>query len=84
MIDKKHSVPVSLIQSFLVAAKRHAVDVDHLLVEAGLGDVLEQIESEKDAQRISLDDLGALLRAIWLGLEDEASGFLTRPMKSAQ
>ena len=80
-MERKHSVPVQLIRSLLVAGYRHGLDITALLEDAGLSYLVPLIQDPERFERVSLEDLGALLRALWLELGDEASGFLTRPLK---
>lgn len=80
-MERKHSVPVQLIRSLLVAAKAQRLDIEALLCDAGLSHLELVLSGDLTEQRVGLEDLGVLLRALWLELGDEASGFLSRPLK---
>lgn len=83
-MERKHSVPIELIRSSLVAAQSHKLDIQALLDDAGLsyiGPMLSSTAQDSHEARVGLEDFGALLRCLWLELGDEASGFLTRPLK---
>lgn len=81
VMERKHSVPIDLLRAMLVAAERHRVEVPLLLQDAGLAHLEAKISDLENQDRIGLEDLGALLRSLWQELGDEASGFLTRPLK---
>ncbi|TNC83014.1 MAG: AraC family transcriptional regulator [Oleiphilus sp.] len=80
-MEKQHSVPIALVRSLLVAAEQGGLNLTVLLEEAGLT-YLEAILLDPESEsRISLEDFGVLLRSLWLELGDEASGFLSHPLK---
>lgn len=81
-----HSVPISLIHSLLEGPRHAGVDLQEVLRRAGLpADLLypDSVAQEADADvaRLKLDETGLLLRALWGEMGDEASGFLSQPLK---
>lgn len=83
MVSPKHSVPLALVQSFLAGPRHHQVDIRAVLQRGGLDELAAMLEEDcSDAsRRIPLDKIGPLLRCLWLDMGDEASGFLSRPLK---
>jgi AraC-like DNA-binding protein len=70
------SVSSTLLESLLAGAKFHNANLSRIFKNAGLDpDILHNNE------RLHLDHVGPLLRSLWLEMEDEASGFLTKPLK---
>lgn len=80
-MSRAHSVPVELLRSMLVAAEHKGLDFNKALNESGLSHLLPLFEDHHSGARIELEEVGALLRGVWLQLGDEASGFLSRPLK---
>lgn len=84
MVSPKHSVPLALVHSLLEGPRHHRVDINAALVKAGLEEFVKPLSASPvlaDAQRLPLEKVGPLLRALWLDMGDEASGFLSRPLK---
>ena len=70
------SVNATLLESLLAGAHYQKVNISRVFKLAGQNpNILENYE------RVHLDCVGPLLRSLWLEMEDEASGFLTRPLK---
>jgi len=70
------SVSSTLLESLLAGAHYHKVNLTSVFKEAGLDpDILQK------NGRLHLDHVGPLLRSLWLNMGDEASGFLTTPLK---
>ncbi len=84
MAPHKHSVPVALLQSLLAGPRHHGVDISKLLREGELNELatlLGSLDTTSPEERIALDRIGPLLRTLWLEMGDEASGFLSQPLK---
>jgi AraC-like DNA-binding protein len=80
-MEKKHSVPIELVRSALTGCDRQNIDIKGLFKETGLLYLWGMYNDPQSQSRVSLDDFGALLRAIWFHLGDESGGFFGRPMK---
>lgn len=78
-MSRQYTIPVQLIQSLLQAPERQGVDIKRVLESNNLSHLIDLISS--DNQRIDLNDVGALLNGLWREMDDEASGFLSRPLK---
>jgi len=79
-----HSVPMSLIHSWLEGPRSHGVDLENVLENAGLSsEVLKEHMDQRagSEKRLNLDDMGLLLRTLWREMGDEASGFLSQPLR---
>jgi len=75
-LHKYDSVNSSLLESLLAGAHFHHINLNEVFEHAGLDpNILE------NHNRLALDHVGPLLRSLWLEMEDEASGFLSRPFK---
>ncbi|MDX1451663.1 MAG: AraC family transcriptional regulator [Oleiphilaceae bacterium] len=84
MASVKHSIPRALVDSLLEGARFHQIDLARVLDTDELKElapVLLERGSEMDRSRVPLDKVGPLLRRLWLSMGDEASGFLSRPLK---
>lgn len=80
-MEKKHSIPIELVRSALAGSIRLDVDIEVLLEESGLSYLKAMLSDPECQERLSLEDFGVLLRALWLHLGDESSGFFARPLK---
>lgn len=81
-MSNKYSIPVSLIQSLFSAPRIHKIDIESVLKRAGLSTLAPTLLSTAHTdERISLEDMGPLLRGLWHEMGDEASGFLRSPLK---
>jgi AraC-like DNA-binding protein len=80
-MEKKHSVPIELVRSALAGSIRQNIDIERLLEESGLAYLKVMLNDPACQKRVSLDDFGVLLRAMWIHLGDESCGFLGRPLK---
>jgi len=80
-MEKKHSIPIELVRSALVGSIRQNIDIERLLEESGLSYLKVMLNDSECLERVSLDDFGVLLRAMWIHLGDESCGFLGRPLK---
>jgi AraC-like DNA-binding protein len=80
-MENKNSVPIDFARSALAGSIRQGLDVNRLLDESGLRHLKQMLGDPESQGRINIDDFGALLRAVWLSLGDEATGFFGRPMK---
>ena len=65
----------------LTAAQRKGLDFNAVLKSNGLSHLAPVFAGKDSDARIDLDDVGALLRGVWHDLGDEASGFLSQPLK---
>ncbi len=75
-MHQNDSVSSSLLESLLAGAHFHHANLKLVFEQAGLDPhILE------DHNRLHLDQVGPLLRSLWLEMGDEASGFLSRPLK---
>lgn len=81
-MSNKLTTPAHLIESLLAAARYHKIDLEAVFKGADLNFELytSDLTNAKDP-RIKLTHIGPLLRSLWSMLEDEASGFLSRPFK---
>jgi len=75
-MHQNDSVSSTLIESLLAGALFHHVNLSNVFKNAGLD---SNILEEND--RLHLNHVSPLLRSLWLEMGDEASGFLTRPLK---
>ncbi|MFV1872296.1 MAG: AraC family transcriptional regulator [Oleiphilus sp.] len=77
------SISSELLDSLFSGARRQNINIEAILTEVGLSDelVLKDETEPASERRIDLDYLGPILRQLWLQMEDEASGFLKRPLK---
>lgn len=81
-MSNKHSVPVALIQSLLAAPRIHGVDIKAVLAQADLDHLIPVLANEQVSnERVPLDKFGLLLRSLWRTMGDEASGFLSSPLR---
>ena len=82
-ISNNRSVSVGLIQSLLAASKFHNVDLEKVISNTNLklDNLFPSSESTDTTNRIELSQVGPLLRSLWHEMEDEASGFLSQPLK---
>ncbi len=82
-MSQHRSISSALVLSLFSGAKHQHIDIDKLFENFELFDLKAALAGECDLknQRIDLDDLGPLLRHLWHAMEDEASGFLKRPLK---
>ena len=81
-MSHNHSIPIALVDSFFAAAKFRNVNLAKVFASSGL-DYSAFVRSLEDnpQERISLRYISPLLRSLWAELDDEASGFLSRPFK---
>ncbi len=81
-----NSVPLPLLTSLLTAPSKHNVDLMKVLNNAGLAQLSPLINASSELiplnQRINLNDFALLLRSLWQEMGDEASGFLSSPLKN--
>lgn len=88
------STDILVIASMLEAIAHRNIDLAAIFSAQGMAQVYRDIccgssvrcetslrNETSTSQRISLDDYGRLLRAIWQAMDDEASGYLSRPFK---
>tara|TARA_R110001592_G_scaffold248308_1_gene510603 strand:- start:79449 stop:80495 length:1047 start_codon:yes stop_codon:yes gene_type:complete len=77
------SISSALLLSLFSGAKRQKIDFKRLFENLDLFDINAALDGDIDLSnmRVDLDDLGPLLRRLWHEMEDEASGFLQRPLK---
>ncbi len=82
-MNQYRSISGALLLSLFSGAKHKKLDSHRLFESPALADIKAAYDGQinLDEQRIDLDDLGPLLRRLWHEMEDEASGFLTRPFK---
>tara|TARA_R110001592_G_scaffold362052_1_gene674729 strand:- start:5478 stop:6524 length:1047 start_codon:yes stop_codon:yes gene_type:complete len=82
-MSQHRSVSSALLLSLFSGAKRQKIDFDKLFENKPIFDINAAFEGKVDLsnKRVDLEELGPLLRALWHEMEDEASGFLTRPLK---
>lgn len=73
----KPSINFDLLQSWLNGPRHQGVDIDAILAQLEI-----DLETNADSEpRLHKDDLGRLLRAVWEVMDDEASGFLSQPLR---
>tara|TARA_R110001599_G_scaffold9284_3_gene45985 strand:- start:27 stop:1067 length:1041 start_codon:yes stop_codon:yes gene_type:complete len=77
------TISCSLLLSLFSGAISQNINIDKMLAGLGLFDVQDAFNNKTKPEdvRVDLEDLGPLLRSLWREMEDEASGFLTRPLK---
>ncbi|MFT6905571.1 MAG: AraC-like DNA-binding protein [Oleiphilaceae bacterium] len=82
-MSQHRSISSALLLSLFSGAKHQKIDLSKLLENLKLSDIKAAYEGRVDLKnnRINLESLGPLLRSLWHEMEDEASGFLTRPLK---
>lgn len=78
-MSHQYTIPAQLVQSLLQGARKQEVDIPKVLESSGLSHLTDIFEF--NAQRINLEDVGRLLDALWHEMDDEASGFLSFPLK---
>lgn len=61
----------------LSGPRLHGVDVDTILSQLGI----EQDRLNSEGGRLSKDEFGRLQRALWNEMDDEATGFLSHPLR---
>lgn len=77
------TISSSLLLSLFSGAAKQNIDIGKILEDLNLFE-LKDVFNNKTASknlRLELDSLGPLLRTLWRELQDEASGFLNRPLK---
>jgi AraC-like DNA-binding protein len=72
---------MALVVSLLQAPRIRQVDIARACDEAGLPDWHELLALNDPAQRLPIDELGQFLIVLWRHMQDEAAGFLSRPLK---
>ena len=80
-MNRIHSVPIELMQSMLSASRPRGLNLNSVLENNGLSHLIPVFAGKENDARIDLDDVGTLLRSVWHELGDEASGFLSQPLK---
>jgi AraC-like DNA-binding protein len=82
-MNQHRSISSALLLSLFSGAKNKKIDLNKLFENLKLFDIKDAYEGCADLKnnRIDLESLGPLLRSLWHEMEDEASGFLTRPLK---
>jgi AraC-like DNA-binding protein len=80
-VKRQHSVPLALVASLLQAPRIRQVDIAQVCEEAGLPGWLDVLAVNDPALRLPIDELGQFLIALWRHMQDEAGGFLSRPLK---
>jgi AraC-like DNA-binding protein len=77
------TISCSLLLSLFSGAIKKKIKVSELLEDLELFEVQDALNKKIDSKdvRVDLDALGPLLRTLWREMEDEASGFLNRPLK---
>lgn len=80
----KHSDSTSpaVIASMFEAIRHRPVDLAAVFARNGMAELYDALNAGKlPTQRIALTDYGRLLRDLWQTLDDEASGYLSRPLR---
>lgn len=83
-MSPSRTISSALLASLFSGAVFHRVNLESLIQEFQLEDIFKSLATDSlvhDA-RIDIDVLGPLLRALWHEMDDEASGFLGRPLKT--
>ena len=72
-----------MLLSLFSGAVSQSLNIDKMLEDLELYDIQKAFNYKinPDDVRVDLEDLGTLLRGLWREMEDEASGFLNRPLK---
>lgn len=73
----KPGIHIDLLQSWLDGPRRQGVDVDQIMADIGID--LNALPD--DGLHLHKDEFGKLVKATWAVMDDEAAGFLSRPLR---
>jgi len=76
-MSNEPTVHTGIIQSMLAGPRLHGIDVDTILNQLGI----EQGRLNSEGGRLSKEEFGRLQRALWNEMDDEATGFLSLPLR---
>lgn len=76
-MSKEPTVHIGLLQSMLDGPLHHGVDIDNILIQHGVD--LSALDPKHG--RISKEQFGLIQREIWTAMNDEATGFLSKPLQ---
>lgn len=82
-MSSNKTISCSLLLSSFSGALKQNLDIDKMLEDLALFDIHDAFNNKTNPEdlRVDLDDLSKLIRSLWREMEDEASGFLNRPLK---
>ncbi len=81
-VKVSESTDLAVLAAMLDAVLRKPVDLEAIFAQQNLSSYWHALQHPEAAQpRIGLEDYGRLLRAIWQELDDEAGGYLSRPLR---
>jgi AraC-like DNA-binding protein len=77
-MTNRKTIPVDLLRSLLVGPQHAGIDLETVFRHIGRHPSF----LDDETTRLPLHEFGLLLRAIWQLMDDEAAGFMSRPLKT--